>query len=139
MVSTKKKVLFLCTHNSIRSQIAEAILRTYYKEKYESFSAGVTPTSVNSYAVEVMKEIRIDLSKQYSKSIKEYKDQIFDYVVTVCDNARETCPFFPGKNIIHMSFKDPLIPEGSIENNLKSFRKTRNNIKNWIIENFGKN
>jgi arsenate reductase len=139
MVGNRKKVLFLCTNNSIRSQMAEGILKTYYKDKYESYSAGVQPTQVNPYAVEVMKEIGIDLSDQYSKSINEFQDEKFDYVITVCDNARETCPFFPGDRIIHRGFKDPLIQDGSIEENLDSFKKIRNEIKNWIIEYFGKN
>jgi arsenate reductase len=118
--------------------MAEGLLKTYYKNKYESFSAGVRPTSVNPYAIEVMKEIGIDLSDHFSKSINEFRDDKFDYVVTVCDNAKETCPFFPGDNIIHRSFKDPLINDGSIEENLDSFKKTRDEIKNWIIKYFGK-
>jgi arsenate reductase len=137
MVINKKKVLFLCTNNSIRSQIAEGILKTYYKDKYKSFSAGVQPTSINPYAVEVMKEIGIDISDQYSKSINEFQDEKFDYVITVCDNARETCPFFPGDRIIHKSFRDPFIHDGSIEENLESFKKIRDEIKYWIIEYFG--
>ena len=139
MEITKKKVLFLCNNNSIRSQIAEGILKTYYKDKYESFSAGIRPTLINPYAVEVMKDIGIDISDQYSKSINEFKDKRFDYLVTVCDKAKETCPFFPGDKIIHRSFKDPLIQDGSIEENLDSFRKIRDEIKDWIIEYFGNN
>jgi arsenate reductase len=119
--------------------MAEGILKTYYKDKYESFSAGIQPTSVNPYAVEVMNEIGIDLSDQYSKSINEFQDEKFDYVITVCDNARETCPFFPGDKIIHKSFKDPVIQDGSIEENLDSFKRIRDEIKKWIIEYFGKN
>jgi len=137
MIRSKKKVLFLCSNNSIRSQMAEGILKTYYKEKYESYSAGIQPTSVNSYAVEVMKEIGIDLSDQYSKSINEFQNEKFDYVITVCNNAKESCPFFPGDKIIHRSFKDPLIQNGSIEENLDSFKKIRDEIKDWIIEYFG--
>jgi arsenate reductase len=135
-MDSKKKVLFLCTHNSARSQMAEGILKTYYKDKYESFSAGVQPTHVNPYAVEVMKEIGIDLSDQHSKSINDFKNEKFDYVVTVCDNAKETCPFFPGEKIIHKGFNDPADTDGSIEEILTSFEKIRDEIKDWIINNF---
>ena len=103
----KSSVLFICNNNSGRSQMAEGLLNAMYGVNYEAFSAGVNPTSVNSYAIEVMKEIGIDLSKQYSKSINHFKDNKFDYVVTVCDNAKETCPFFPGKKTLHRNFKDP--------------------------------
>jgi arsenate reductase len=133
----KKKVLFLCTHNSARSQMAEGILKTYFKDKYESYSAGIKPTSINPYAVEVMKEIGIDLSDQYSKSINEFHDKKFDFVVTVCDNAREICPFFPGDKIIHKGFINPEVIGGSIEENLTSYKKIRDEIKDWIIKYFG--
>ena len=92
----KEKVLFLCTHNSVRSQMAEGLLRAYYGDKYEVYSAGTHPTFVHPKAIEVMKEINIDISKQYSKSIEDLPEKYFDYVVTVCNHAREACPFFPG-------------------------------------------
>jgi arsenate reductase len=117
--------------------MAESLLNTIYKDKYKAYSAGIQPTKLNPYAVEVMKEIGIDLSKHYSKNIYEFKDAKFDYVVTVCDNAKEACPFFPGKKVIHKSFEDPASFEGSIENILTKFRKTRDEIKNWIQEEFG--
>jgi len=138
MDTNKKKVLFLCTNNSARSQMAEAMLKTYFRDKYKSFSAGIKPTSVSPYAVEVMKEIGIDLSDNYSKSIDQFKDEKFDFVVTVCDKAREICPFFPGKKIMHKGFKDPENTNGSIEEILTAYKKVRNEIKDWIIENFGK-
>jgi arsenate reductase len=134
----KQKVLFICTHNSARSQIAEALLRTLYGNYYEAFSAGIEPSSVNPYAVEVMKEIGIDISNNQSKSIEEFRDMTFDYVVTVCDNAKETCPFFPGKKIIHESFEDPAEFEGDIEETLTVFRRVRDEIKDWIKKTFGK-
>jgi len=137
MENKKETVLFLCTHNSARSQIAEGLLNTIYADKYVGFSAGVEKTHVNPYAVEVMKEIGIDLSKHYSKNVEEFKDDNFDYVVTVCDNAKETCPFFPGKNVIHKGFEDPASTDGSIEEILHAFRKTRDEIKDWMKENFG--
>jgi len=137
-MDNKKKVLFLCTHNSARSQIAEAILKTYYKDEYESYSAGIQPTHINPYAVEVMKEIGIDMSDQHSKNINEFKNEKFDYVVTVCDNAKETCPFFPGDKIIHKVFNDPANNDGSIEEILSSFKKIRDEIKDWIVKYFKK-
>lgn len=133
----KKKVLFICTHNSCRSQMAEGLLNSIYGSNYEAYSAGIKPTNVNPYAVEVMKEIGIDLSKHYSKSIEDFKGSTFDFVVTVCDNAKETCPFFPGKKIIHKGFEDPAVFNGSIEQTLDFFRKIRDEIKTWIVVTFG--
>jgi arsenate reductase len=134
----KKKVLFLCTNNSCRSQIAEGLLNSILGTKYIAFSAGLSPKKVNPYAIEVMKEIGIDLSKQYSKSIEVFKDDNFDYVVTVCDNAKEACPFFPGKKVIHKSFEDPAKFNGNIVDTLETFRKTRDEIKAWIVDTFDK-
>jgi len=131
----KKKVLFLCTHNSCRSQIAEGFLNYLYKDRYQAFSAGVEKTCVNPYAIEVMRDIGIDISDHRSKTINEFKDNYFDIVVTVCDHAREVCPFFPGKKVIHKGFMDPS-EEGNIEEILNRFRKTRDEIKNWIKEEF---
>jgi arsenate reductase len=117
--------------------MAEGLLKTIYGNSYETFSAGIVPTHVNPYAVEVMKELGIDISTHRSKSIKEYQGMMFDYVITVCDNAKEGCPFFPGKNIIHKGFDDPAQMEGSIEEILVIFRRVRDEIKNWIISTFG--
>ena len=136
MMNKKKKVLFLCYHNSCRSQIAEGFLKAFFKDRYESFSAGVQPTSINPYAVEVMKEIGIDISDQYSKSVEEFQDKKFDYVVTVCDNAKEKCPFYNGKKMIHKNFEDPSQINGDIEDILYEFRKLRDEIKRFIKETF---
>jgi arsenate reductase len=133
----KKTVLFICFHNAARSQMAEGLLRTLYEDWYETYSAGVEPTSVNPYAVEVMKELGIDISAQQSKSIEEFHDIMFDYVVTVCDHAKETCPFFPGKTIIHKGFTDPAEFQGSIEDTLTVFRRVRDEIQQWITMTFG--
>lgn len=133
----KQKVLFICTHNSARSQMAEALLRTLYGNYYEAYSAGIEPASVNPYAVEVMKELGINLSTHRSKSIEEFQEMIFDIVVTVCDNAKEACPFFPGNKILHESFKDPAEFEGNIEETLVVFRRVRDEIKDWIKKTFG--
>lgn len=132
----KKKVLFICYHNSARSQMAEGIMKSLYGEYYDVFSAGIEPLEVNPDAIKVMNEIGLDISKQRSKSLEEYRDFKFDYVVTVCDQARESCPFFPGGVIIHKGFKDPAPsrgPEGVI---LAEFRKVRDEIISWIKETF---
>ena len=134
----KKKVLFLCTNNSCRSQIAEGLLNSIYRERFKAYSAGINPTKLNPYAIEIMKEIGIDLSKQYSKNIEEFKGKNFDLVVTVCDKAKEACFFFLGKKIIHKSFEDPTNFNGSIEDTLNIFRKTREKIKIWIVDTFDK-
>jgi len=133
----KKKVLFICTHNSVRSQIAEGLLNYMYGDKYEAYSAGTQPTRVNPYAIKVMQEIGIDISCHYSKSVQEFLNQDIDYVITVCDNANETCPFFPGGKIrLHKSFQDPSSFTGSEEEILNGFRKVRDEIKKWIENSF---
>jgi len=137
MQNKRKTVLFLCTHNSARSQIAEGLLNTIYGDRYKAYSAGVEKTKVNPYASEVMKEIGIDLSKHYSKSVEDFEDENFDYIVTVCNTAKETCPFFPGNKIIHKSFEDPSKLDGSVVDILDSFRNIRDEIKEWMINIFG--
>ena len=132
----KKKVIFICKNNSARSQIAEGFLKAFFKNKYESYSAGIQPTSINPYAIEVMKEIGIDISNQYSKSIEEFQDVKFDYVVTVCDGIKENCPIFYGEKIIHKTFKDPSQFDGYIENILYEYKKIRDEIKKFILETF---
>lgn len=128
-----KKVLFLCTGNSCRSQMAEGLLRNLAGGKFEVFSAGVKSTHVNPLAIKVMQEIGIDISKQYSKSVTEFLGQQFDYVVTVCDNARQTCPIFPGKyEKIHWNLEDPALAQGSEEDKIKVFRKIGDQIKHEI-------
>ena len=132
----KKTVLFICTHNSARSQMAEGLVNFFFNTDYEAFSAGTMGTKVNQYAVRVMEEIGIDIRGQYSKSIQVFKDVKFDLIVTVCDNAKESCPFFPGKNIIHRSFKDPAAVQGSDGDKLKAFRDVRDEIFKWLKEEF---
>jgi arsenate reductase len=131
------KVLFVCTHNSARSQMAEAFLNALYGGRYEGYSAGVTPTKVNPYVVKAMAEIGIDISKNRSKSIEEFRGKNFDYVVTVCDSARETCPFFPGEKILHKGFEDPSEFTGSEEEILKQVKRVRDGVREWIKETFG--
>lgn len=116
--------------------MAEGFLNTIYKNNYKASSAGTQPSSLNPYAVEVMKEIGINISHYRSKSIEEFRNKKFDFVITVCDDAKETCPFFPGKKIFHKSFRDPTKYEGNIDEIVANFRKTRDEIKNWIIKTF---
>ena len=134
----KKRVLFICTHNSARSQMAEGLLRDLYSDRYEAYSAGTEETMVNPFAIETMKKAGIDISGHRSKTVEEFKGEVFDIVVTVCDNARETCPFFPGKKVIHKSFEDPSRAEGSDEEVLAVFDRVRDEIRAWIEETFGK-
>jgi len=134
---SKQKVLFICNQNSGRSQMAEALLRMLYPDRYESYSAGVIPSQINPYAVKVMEQLGVDMSSHRSKSIDEFMDKEFDYVVTVCDVAKETCPYFPGRNVLHHSFSSAS-GEGGEEEILASFAGVRDEIKTWIIEQFGK-
>jgi len=133
---TKKKVLFICTHNSARSQMAEAFLRSSYSGDFEAQSAGTEPTGVHPYTLQVMREIGIDISNERSKSLREFLGMDFDYVITVCDQARESCPFFPGRKIIHKAFEDPARARGTEEEILSTFRKVRDEIKDWVEGSF---
>lgn len=135
----KKKVLFLCTGNSCRSQMAEGLLRHYYGNEYKVQSAGTDPSELNPKAVQVMAEIGIDISQQHSKSVSEFQNETFDTVVTVCDNAKETCPLFLGNvNRIHWSLTDPAEAKGDEEAVLAVFRKVRDQIREHIDNAFGK-
>ncbi len=117
--------------------MAEGLLKNLYGDKYEVYSAGTFPTTVNEYAIRVMAELGIDISKNRSKSVEEFRGMEFDYVVTVCDDARESCPFFPSRQQIHKSFDDPALVKGIEGETLNAFRRIRDDIKNWIIEKFG--
>lgn len=128
----RKKVLFICTHNSARSQMAEGFLRDYFPDDFEGFSAGTAPTFVNPNSILVMQEAGIDIGTHRAKSVEEFSDVHFDYVVTVCDGAKEACPFFPGGEIIHKSFTDPSSATGNQTEVLRIFRQVRDEIKNWI-------
>jgi len=129
-MSGKKRVLILCTGNSARSQMAEGLLRRIAGDRYEVFSAGVAPSHVRPEAIEVMSELGIDLSSHRSKSVDEFAGQRFDYVITVCDNAAENCPVFPGSTKrIHWSFDDPAGVTGSEEDRLAAFRHSRDEIR----------
>ncbi|TYB30442.1 MAG: arsenate reductase ArsC [Candidatus Mcinerneyibacterium aminivorans] len=135
----KKTVLFICTHNSARSQMAEGLVNNIYNDKLKAYSAGTEKTQVKKLAIDAMKEINIDISDQRSKTIEIFKNKKFDYVVTVCDNAKNNCPFFPGaKRYFHASFEDPSEVNGSYKNKLDAFIKTRNKINKWIKKNLMK-
>ena len=129
----KKKVLILCTGNSCRSQMAEGILRHLAGDRFEVVSAGTTPSRVHPLAIKVMAEIGIDISRHRSKAVREFLGQEFDYVITVCDSAKQSCPVFPGKAVkIHWSFEDPAGAEGSEEECLKLFHRVRDEIRRKI-------
>ena len=129
----KKRVLFLCTANSCRSQMAEGIINYFLGDKISAFSAGTEVTYVNPTAIEVMKEIGIDISKHQSKNLTVFDGQSFDYVITLCGNANETCPLFiGGTKKTHIGFDDPAAATGSDEEILREFRRVRNEIKEKI-------
>jgi arsenate reductase len=131
----KKRVLILCTGNSARSQMAEGLLRHDGGAKFEVESAGVEPSHVRPQAIEAMREIDMDISTHRSKSVDEFANQEFDYVITVCDNAKEHCPVFPGKTTrIHWSFEDPAAAEGDEESRLAVFRRVRDEIRARLRE-----
>ena len=129
----KEKIIFICTGNSCRSQIAEGLMRQQANEKYEVYSAGSQPTKVHPAAVEVMSEVGIDISFHSSDPISLFKNEKMDTVITVCDNANETCPLFPGKfERIHWSIKDPSKNWNPISKDLVNFRKTRDDLSKRI-------
>jgi len=129
----RKRVLILCIGNSARSQMAEGLLRHDAGDRFEVFSAGTRPGSVRPEAVAVMRELGIDISRHRSKSVNEFVDQPFDYVLTVCDNAKETCPIFPrGAITIHQNFEDPAALQGSEAERLALFRRVRDEIRQYL-------
>lgn len=130
MTHQQTRVLILCTGNSARSQMAEGLLRYDHGNRFEVFSAGVEPSFVRPQAIAVMRELGIDISGHRSKSVDEFIGQEFDLVITVCDNANERCPVFPGKTKrIHWSFDDPAAVSGSDEEKLAVFRRVRDEIR----------
>ena len=131
----KKRVLILCTGNSARSQMAEGLLRDLAADRFEVFSAGTKPSRVRPEAIAAMRELGIDISGHRSKSVDEFAQQPFDYVITVCDNARESCPVYPASvQRIHWSFEDPAAVTGSEEERMKAFREIRDQIRARLIE-----
>lgn len=132
-MSDRKRVLILCTGNSARSQMAEGLLREMAGDRVDVASAGVSPTQVRPEAIAAMCEIGIDISGYRSKSVDEFVNQNFDYVITVCDNANEQCPVFPGQvKRIHWSFDDPAAAQGADEARLSVFRRVRDEIRDQL-------
>ena len=135
--SMKKNVLFLCTHNAVRSQIAEAFLNHLYGDRYSAFSAGSDPTQIDPLVVTVMKETGMDLSANQSKSLSVFPDMHFDCVITVCDQVQESCPHFPrGDRHIHKRFSDPSKFNGNAEDITHEYRRVRDEIKAWVEKEF---
>jgi arsenate reductase len=133
MTENKSRVLFLCTHNSARSQMAEGMLREFAGDRFEVHSAGTEATHVRPLAIRAMDEIGIDISGQESKTLERYLGEPFDYVITVCDDANEACPFFPrARRRLHWSFEDPSKAEGSEEERVVIFRRVRDEIRERI-------
>lgn len=133
----KMRVLFICTGNSARSQMAEGFLRFYAGDKYEAYSAGLDPKPIHPLTIKVMKEVGIDISGQYSKSLKDYLGTVFfGYVITVCDQADKDCPtIFPGMGKrLHWSLEDPAKMVGADEEKLKKFREIRDKISQMVKE-----
>jgi arsenate reductase len=130
----KRKVLFLCTGNSRRSQMAEGLVRRFLSESFEPYSAGVEPEELDPRAVQVMREIGIDISDQRSKDMGELAGIEFDLVVTLCDQAREMCPLFPGDTeVVHLSFPDPANAQGSPDEVLQVYREVRDALKESLL------
>ncbi len=126
---SKPSVLFLCTGNSCRSQMAEGLLRHYAGSRFEAASAGTRPVGLNPRAVEAMSELGIDIASQTSKHVESLAGREFRYVITVCDNARESCPTYPTQvEMLHWSFDDPALAEGSEAERMAVFRRVRDEI-----------
>ena len=132
-MNDNKRVLILCTGNSARSQMAEGLLRHDAGERFDVESAGTKPSSVRPEAIAAMRELGIDISGQRSKSVEEFEGRHFDYVITVCDNARESCPvFFGAAKRLHHSFEDPAVLSGSEDERLELFRRVRGDLRAFL-------
>lgn len=139
-MSEKPGVLILCTGNSARSQMAEGLLKHICGNRFEIHSAGTRPIDVSPEAVEALAEIGIDISSNRSKSVDSFAGREFDYVLTVCDNARENCPYFPARTkLVHHAFEDPWLAPGGYEQRLAAFRRVRDRIDAYLREDFVKN
>ena len=129
----RKKILIICTHNSARSQMAEGLINALYNNKFKAFSASTEVSKVRPQAIEVLKEIGINISHHYSKHMRDFYGTKFDLAVTVCDHAKKICPVFPrAKKNLHKSFPDPAAIKGTEEAKLEGFRKVRDQIHQWI-------
>lgn len=131
----KKNIMFLCTGNSCRSQMAEGWARKYWGNEFNVYSAGTKKHGMNERAMKVMKEAGVDISSQYSKTVEELPKVTFDYVVTVCDSAKENCPYFPGGKIVHVGFQDPPALTKDMKDEeqiLAVYRRVRDEIEAFI-------
>ncbi|PKL69475.1 MAG: low molecular weight phosphatase family protein [Methanomicrobiales archaeon HGW-Methanomicrobiales-1] len=138
-MTSKTRVIFVCTANAARSQMAEGLLRAKYGDRYEVFSAGTKQAKVSTSAIAVMQEIGIDISHHRSKTLDEFRGVSFDIAVTLCDNAHAICPFIPGaKKTIHQGFADPHMIPGSDKTILDGYRRVRDEIAEWIEGEFGR-
>lgn len=136
-MNERKRVLILCTGNSARSQMAEGLLRHIAGDRFDVESAGVSPSLVRPEAIEAMKQIGIDITSHRSKSVEEFVGQDFDYIITVCDNAKESCPVFPGSaERIHAPFDDPAEADGDLSSRINEFSRVRNEISAWMNDIF---
>jgi len=132
-MTEKARVLFLCTHNSARSQMAEGLLRHLAGDRFEAYSAGTEATHVRPLAIRAMDDIGVDISGQESKTLERYLGEPFDYVITVCDDANEACPFFPGtQSRLHWSLPDPSAAEGTEGERLAVFRSVRDALRDRV-------
>jgi arsenate reductase len=137
-MTAKTRALFVCTANAARSQIAEGLLRSKYGDRFEAFSAGICHANMSVRAIEVMREIGIDISHHRSKTLAEYSGVSFNLVVTLCDNAHAICPVIYGaKKTIHQGFADPHLIQGTDDVIHDGYRRVRNEIASWIDEDFG--
>lgn len=134
-MTNKKSILFVCTQNSARSQMAEGLMRAMYGDRFDVFSAGTEPYRVNPFAIMAMERANIDIRGHRSKSIDEFTGKQIDFVITVCDQARENCPYFPGgKVLLHKSFSDPAAASGGDDLILAEFERVRDEIRAWLKE-----
>ena len=134
-MSDRKRILILCTGDSARSQMAEGLLHHDAGDRFEVVSAGTKPSRVRPEAIAAMRELGIDISSHRSKGVDEFTGHQFDYVLTVCDNANESCPVFPAQTVtIHHSFEDPAALQGSEEERLVAFRRVRDELRRYLSE-----
>ena len=135
-MTPKKKILFLCTHNAARSQMAEGFINARHADRYEAQSAGNEPTEVHACAIEVMADMGIDISSHRAKSLDEFDNLTFDYVVTLCADLQESCPIFPGgREYLHHAFNDP-VPNAGEGAPCASFRRVRDQLREWLESTF---
>lgn len=137
MCIRKRTVLFICTHNAVRSQMAEALLNNIYGDRYTAYSAGSDPSQIDPLVKTVMSETNIDVSHHRSKGFCVFQEVPLDYVITLCDQAKEACPYFPGGRFrMHKGFSDPSRFQGSAEDLIQEYRRVRDEIKRWIEKEF---